>query len=80
MTQKKTIEDALKKAKELELHEPMPPEQVVDVYKEGMNSLEKFKKLLTNEWFMKDVHKKNKKKSVVKKQKLRTRRKNKKNL
>lgn len=61
VVKKKIIEDSLKKAKELELHEPLPSEQVVGIYKESMASLEKFKKMLGKEWFVRDVHKKKRK-------------------
>lgn len=61
------IEQALQKAKEVEQHELLPTEQVVKIYKESLASLEKFKKMLTKDWFIKDVHKK----KSLKKQKSR---------
>lgn len=52
---KKGVQKALAKAHELE-KVPMPTRQeIVKIYKEGMEEAEKLRKLLKPEWFMKDT-------------------------
>lgn len=52
---KKKVKEALQKAKELEKHQPMSKEQVIDIYKEGISFGEKIKSFLTPSWFVSDV-------------------------
>ncbi|MBW2969264.1 hypothetical protein KY304_00875 [Candidatus Woesearchaeota archaeon] len=51
---KKKVRDALRRAKELEGHQPMSKEQVVQIYKEGISFGEKLKDFLKPAWFVKD--------------------------
>jgi hypothetical protein len=60
--QKKKVQDALKRARELEKHTPLSREEVVKIYKEGISFGETLKKLLKPSWFVKDVHRKKVKK------------------
>ena len=61
-SEKKKVKDALAKAKEVEKHEILPQEKVVDIYKEGISFGEKLKNFLKPSWFVKDVHRKTVKK------------------
>jgi len=61
-SEKKKVKDALAKAKEIEKHEILPQEKVVDIYKEGISFGEKLKNFLKPSWFVKDVHRKTVKK------------------
>ncbi len=70
---KKKVKEALKKAKELEAHQPMPREQVVQIYKEGISFGEKLRKFLKPAWFVSDIHSKKKAKKKVKKKSKRIR-------
>ena len=63
------VKTALKKAKELEKHEPLSKQKILEIYKESLDFFEQFKKLLGKDWFIKDEHKK------IKVQKLKNRRK-----
>jgi len=51
---KKEVRKALVKAKELEKIPTPTKEEIVSIYKEGMNEAEKLRKLLKPEWFVKD--------------------------
>lgn len=57
-SEQKKVKEALAKAKEIEKHEILPKEKVVDIYKEGISFGETLKKILKPSWFVKDVHKK----------------------
>ncbi|MBD3361581.1 hypothetical protein GF358_02185 [Candidatus Woesearchaeota archaeon] len=57
---KRKIKEALKRAKELEKHQPMPKKKVVEIYKEGISFGEKIKNFLTPSWFVSDPHTKTK--------------------
>jgi hypothetical protein len=57
---KKKVKKALEKARELEKHKPMPKEQVVKIYKEGISFGEKIKSFLKPSWFVADPHSKKK--------------------
>lgn len=61
-SEKKKVKEALARAKEIEQHEVLPQEKVVDIYKEGISFGEKLKAFLKPSWFVKDVHKKTVKK------------------
>jgi len=67
---KKEVRNALQRAKEL-ARKPVPTrEEIVAVYKDGLEEAEKLRKLLKPEWFMNDVckpTKKTKKKTTKKK-------------
>lgn len=53
---KKDVRVAMEKAKEIE-KQPIPTrEEIVKVYKEGMEEAEKLKKLLKPQWFIADTH------------------------
>ena len=51
---KKEVRKALVRAKELEKIPTPTKEEIVSIYKEGMNEAEKLRKLLKPEWFVKD--------------------------
>ncbi len=62
-TKQKEIQNALEEAKRLEKH-IISEKEIVEKYKEGIDTLEKLKKLLQPSWFIKEEHKtKNKKKN-----------------
>lgn len=74
---KKDVRKAMKRAKELE-RVPLPSkEEIVSIYKEGLEEAEKLRTLLEPEWFVKDIDaqkkgkkpKKARKKTVKKKAK-----------
>lgn len=67
---KKKVQTALQRAKELEQHQPMPKEKVVEIYKEGISFGEKIKNFLTPSWFVKDVDSSGN--QIDKKEKIRT--------
>ncbi|PIN81906.1 hypothetical protein COV11_00595 [Candidatus Woesearchaeota archaeon CG10_big_fil_rev_8_21_14_0_10_30_7] len=52
----KEIQKALREAKKLEKH-IISEEEIIKKYKEGINTLERLKKLLEPSWFIKDEHK-----------------------
>ena len=52
---------ALAQAKDVEQHKLLPPKKVVELYEDGFKTLEKAKKALKPEWFIKDIDKKRKK-------------------
>jgi len=54
MNKKSELEEARKKAKELEQKPLKSMENIVDIYKEGMEEAEKLRKLLRPEWFIDD--------------------------
>ena len=51
----KLVDDALKKAKDLEKQHVPSREEIVSVYKEGLEEAEKLKKLLKPTWFVRDT-------------------------
>ena len=51
---KKKVKKALEKARELEKRQPMPKEEVVRIYKEGISFGEKIKSFLQPSWFVSD--------------------------
>ena len=54
---KKTVKEALKKAKELE-KKPVPTKQeIISIYKDGITQAQKLGKLLKPAWFVSDEHK-----------------------
>jgi len=56
LSMKKTVKEALKKAKELE-KKPVPTKaEVLSIYKEGITSAQKLNKLLKPAWFVSDKH------------------------
>ena len=57
---KKDVQKALEKAKQLEKKEPASREEIVKIYKEGLEEAEKLRKLLKPQWFISDTHKKKK--------------------
>ncbi len=66
------MREAMEKAKELE-KKPVPTtEEIVGIYKEGLQEAEKLRKLLSPEWFVKDVHEKPKKAKTKKTKKKTT--------
>ena len=64
---KKEVKEALKKAKELEKERILTPKEETGIQREAVSLSEKLKKLLRPEWFIKDIHKRPKKKAVKKK-------------
>ncbi len=55
---KKEVRQAMEKAKELE-KVPIPTkEEIVAIYKEGLEEAEKLRKLLKPSWFVGDKHRK----------------------
>ena len=55
---KKEVRKAMEKAKELEKTPVPTKEEIVKVYKEGLEEAEKLRKLLKPQWFIRDEHKK----------------------
>ena len=55
---KKEVRKAMEKAKELEKIPVPTKEEIVAIYKEGMEEAEKLRKLLKPQWFVGDIHKK----------------------
>ncbi len=61
VTMKKEVRKAMEKAKELEKI-PVPTKQeIVSIYKDGLEEAEKLRKLLRPEWFMHDTDAKKRK-------------------
>jgi len=58
---KKEIRQAMVKAKELEKIPSLTKEEIVAVYKEGLEEAEKLRKLLKPQWFIHDTDVKQKK-------------------
>ncbi len=55
---KKEVRKAMVKAKELEKIPVPTKEEIVKIYKEGLEEAEKLRKLLKPSWFVADIHKK----------------------
>ena len=54
MAEDDVVEEAIKKAKEVEKI-PLPSdEEIVEIYKDGITQGEKLKKLLKTDWYLKD--------------------------
>ena len=69
---KKEVREAMELAKQLEKTSVPTTEEIVAIYKDGMEEAEKLRKLLKPSWFVKDVdrHVRKKRKKVVKKRKV----------
>jgi len=55
---KKEVRNAMERAKELEKIPVPTTEEIVAIYKEGMEEAEKLRKLLKPQWFVGETHKK----------------------
>ena len=67
---KKEVRKAMEKARELEKIPVPTKEEIVAIYKDGLEEAEKLRKLLKPQWFVKDEHKKKRASSTRKKKTL----------